>query len=253
MEVPVSDSTTRFSNRAAYYAECRPKYSAEVIPYLAAHARLSPESVIADIGAGTGISSELFLPHCKLVYGVEPNAAMRGVAERLLSRYSNFSSVDGTAKGTHLPNAAANFVVVGSAFHWFDKGRCRIEFRRILKDQGALIVLTNRWRKESSRFMHDVRELFRKYADPRIQPRVENAVEEFMRPKPVESAGFDMLERLDFSKLSGRLLSYSVIPLPREPRHTEMMQSVRDLFDRYETNGQVDFLSETKVYWGLLT
>ncbi len=253
MDVPVPDSTTRFSTRAAYYAECRPRYSVEVIPYLAAHAGLSTESVIADIGSGTGISAELFLPHCKLVYGVEPNAEMRGLAETLLSGYSNFSSIDGTAEATHLPDAAANFVVVGSAFHWFDKNRCREEFRRILKDNGALIVLTNRWRKEASAFMLDVRELFRKYADPRIHPYAKHAVEEFVRPEPVESAGFDMLERLDFERLSGRLLSYSVIPLPGELRYAEMMKDVTDLFERYETQGQIDFLSETKVYWGRLT
>ncbi len=77
--------------------------------------------------------------------------------------------------------------------------------------------------------------------------------ERLLAREPVESAGFNNVEQLDFSKLSGRLLSYSVIPLPGEPRYEEMMQELKQLFGEHEENGEVEFLSETKVYWGKLT
>ncbi len=67
----------RFTSRADYYARSRPGYPDDVIRILEAGAGWRPSSIIADIGAGTGISSELFLRHGNEVWAVEPNADMR--------------------------------------------------------------------------------------------------------------------------------------------------------------------------------
>ncbi|HEY3249891.1 MAG TPA: SAM-dependent methyltransferase, partial [Ignavibacteria bacterium] len=71
------NSTTRFSNRVENYIKYRPGYPAEIINYLKEQNVLKNDSIIADIGSGTGISSELFLKNCNIVYGVEPNKEMR--------------------------------------------------------------------------------------------------------------------------------------------------------------------------------
>ena len=52
---------------------------------------LNNKSIIADIGSGTGISTELFLKQGSVVYGVEPNKEMRQAAERLLKEYENYN------------------------------------------------------------------------------------------------------------------------------------------------------------------
>jgi len=98
--------------------------------------------------------------------------------------------------------------------------------------------------------MLGVRELFRKYANPQIRAHVQDAIKEFIGPEPLNTAGFNNLEQLDFRKLSGRLLSYSVIPLPGELRHKEMMRELKQLFEAYQRNGIADFHLETKIYWG---
>ena len=50
-------------------------------------AGLSPQSVVADIGSGTGKLSILFLEHGNTVYGVEPNEEMRAAGERSLEEF----------------------------------------------------------------------------------------------------------------------------------------------------------------------
>jgi hypothetical protein len=48
------NSTTRFSNRVDNYVKYRPHYPAAVIDYLKKENVLNDNSVIADIGSGTG-------------------------------------------------------------------------------------------------------------------------------------------------------------------------------------------------------
>ena len=108
-----SNSTTRFSDRVAYYIKYRPGYPAKVITLLNREIGLSPATVIADIGSGTGISSELFLKNGNRVFGVEPNQPMREAAESRLAGYDAFISINGTAEATTLPDASVDLVTAG--------------------------------------------------------------------------------------------------------------------------------------------
>lgn len=55
------DSTKRFSNRVEDYVKYRPHYPREIVSFLADQYDLTNDKLIADIGAGTGISSKPFL------------------------------------------------------------------------------------------------------------------------------------------------------------------------------------------------
>jgi SAM-dependent methyltransferase len=68
-----TDSKQRFSNRVADYARYRPGYPAAVLEILSKECVLSPDHIVADIGSGTGLLSELFLKNGNRVFGVEPN------------------------------------------------------------------------------------------------------------------------------------------------------------------------------------
>ena len=74
----MSNSTKRFSNRVEDYIKYRPGYPQEVIGLLSRECGLEPGSIIADVGSGTGILSELFLRHGNTVYGIEPNDELIG-------------------------------------------------------------------------------------------------------------------------------------------------------------------------------
>src|SRR5262245_41650436 len=96
------DSTTRFSNRVETYLRYRPRYPAAVVDPLKQACGLTVTSLIADLGSGTGMLTELFLANGNRVYAVEPNREMREAGERLLGKYQNFTSVVGTAESTTL-------------------------------------------------------------------------------------------------------------------------------------------------------
>src|SRR3989442_4486347 len=100
------DPTKRFSNRVEAYVKYRPRYRPEIIPLLQSKCSLTPESIVADIGSGTGFLTELFLKNGNPVFGIEPNAEMRAAGEQLLAQYPNFTSVNGTAEATTLVDAS---------------------------------------------------------------------------------------------------------------------------------------------------
>ena len=121
------DPTRRFSNRVDDYVRYRPHYPPGVLDRLREGIALTPRTVIADVGSGTGISTELFLQNGNTVFAIEPNPEMRAAAERLLGGRPNFHSVRGTAEATTLPDGSVDCVVAAQAFHWFDPEKTRVE------------------------------------------------------------------------------------------------------------------------------
>ncbi|MHA2051567.1 MAG: hypothetical protein ACW986_18290 [Promethearchaeota archaeon] len=71
------DPKKRFSSRVDNYIKYRPNYPQEIITFLKKQGILLNDSVIADVGSGTGILSEMFLKERNSVIGIEPNPDMR--------------------------------------------------------------------------------------------------------------------------------------------------------------------------------
>src|SRR5437773_12268585 len=91
------DPTTRFTTRVDNYVKYRTSYPAAIITLLERECGLTSETLVADVGSGTGFMTKLFLKHGNKVFGVEPNAEMRAAGERLLAKYPSFVSVNATA------------------------------------------------------------------------------------------------------------------------------------------------------------
>ena len=126
------DPKLRFTDRVASYEKSRPGYPAELIRLLREECGLNPTSVVADVGSGTGILSQMLCGVAKTVCGVEPNWAMRQASSSYLSKCPNFVSVDGSAEDTTLPATSVDLITVAQAFHWFDRDNARHEFLRVL-------------------------------------------------------------------------------------------------------------------------
>ena len=129
----MTDPTKRFSNRVENYVKYRPGYPQGVLTLLQDKCGMTGASAIADVGSGTGILTELLLQNGNRVFAVEPNRDMRAAAELLLGKHPNFTSIDGTAEATTLPDQSVEVITAGQAFHWFDREPTRREFVRILK------------------------------------------------------------------------------------------------------------------------
>src|SRR5205814_7614202 len=158
-----SDRTPASSTRVGNNGRYRPGYPRVVAEMLEGECGLSHASVVADVGSGTGILSELFLRNGNRVYGVEPNREMREAGERLLSDYENFKSIEGRAEATTLDGGSVDFVTAGQAFHWFDLEGARREFSRILRPGGWVIAVWNDRRLSGSPFLEEYERMLLEY------------------------------------------------------------------------------------------
>src|SRR5579883_2133151 len=136
----MDNSKERFTKTVQDYIKYRPSYPNEIVQVLIDECGLTKDKVIADIGSGTGFLSKLFLDYGCVVYGVEPNQSMREAGEDYLNDYANFYTINGSAEATTLKDQSMDIVTVGTAFHWFDPEKSRIEFKRILKSPGWVIL-----------------------------------------------------------------------------------------------------------------
>ena len=98
----MTDNTKNFSGRAEDYTVGRPTYAKEFIDYLYSVENLSENSIIADIGSGTGKFAKQLLEKGSTVFCVEPNDDMRNVAVKELQDYAKFVAVAGSASDTTL-------------------------------------------------------------------------------------------------------------------------------------------------------
>ena len=249
------DSTKRFGSRVEHYVRYRPHYPESVLKFLQTELKLIPSSVIADIGSGTGISSQLFLSAGNKVFGVEPNSSMRSAGEQYLAAYPNFVSVDGKAEATGLADQSIDFIVAGQAFHWFERDSCRIEFKRILRPSGSVVLLWNDRRQDTS-FSHAYENLLRTYAiDYDVVDHRQitmDVLQQFYGSKDVGFKMFDNEQIFDLQGLQGRVLSCSYMPTPGHPRFDEMIQALSSLFQRFQEDDRISMGYNTLMYYGKL-
>lgn len=249
------DPTERFSNRVENYLKYRPRYPAAIISLLESECGLTPETLVADIGSGTGFMTEMFLKYGNQVIGVEPNAGMRSAGERLLTKYPRFSSVNATAEATTLADKSIDLIIAGQAFHWFDRQKTKIEFARILKSDGWVVLVWNGFRVESSALVRGYQELLLRYGTDyqEVSREIEKCdIETFFSPAKCWQARFDFKQVFDFEGLKGRLLSASYAPEQTDPRFDQMIDELQAVFDANKKDGTVDFDYETEVYYGQL-
>jgi SAM-dependent methyltransferase len=250
-----TDNTKRFSNRVEDYVKYRPGYPKEILHYLSADFGLSSEKVIADIGSGTGISTEMFLAEGYTVFAVEPNKEMRDKATELLGHYAMYHEVDGTAEATTLADNSVDAVVAGQAFHWFQPEQTRNEFSRILKKEGIVVLIWNE-RLTASEFEVKYDKLIIKHGKDYVQVDHRNIspekIEAFFKPSPFEYKVFANKQVFDFDGLKGRLLSSSYVPSVNEEGYEAMIQDLQVLFDQYQEGGLITINYDTKVYTGRL-
>jgi len=242
-----TDPTRRFSYRADAYARHRPSYPPGLTELLQKECGLNAQSRVADIGCGTGLLAEPFLALGCEVFGVEPNAEMRATGARLLSGYPRFHPVDGRAEATTLPDAAVDLVTAGQAFHWFDPAAARVEFGRIRKPGGHLVLVWNE-RAEGTGFQAAYDAMVRRYAPEVNRIREEDITRVFGGPV-WRLVQLENRQVLDLAGLQGRLASSSYAPLEGAPGHQEMLDALAELFAAFQVDGRVTLLYDTLIYY----
>ena len=252
----VQDATSRFSSRVENYVRYRPSYPPGVIDVLRKQCALSSESVVADVASGTGIFTRLLLEQGSRVFGVEPNADMRRAGAEYLAAYPSFTSVDGTAEATTLPDRSVDLVTAAQAAHWFDRVKARAEFVRILKPGGWAALIWNERETDSTPFLRDYEKLLLAYGTDYKEVRHERTTDEidgFFAPSRFQLDTLQMEQSCDYDALEGRLLSSSYVPSAGSANHEAMLRELKQVFDSHQVNGKVVLTYVTRVYYGQIS
>jgi ubiquinone/menaquinone biosynthesis C-methylase UbiE len=138
---PMSDShedqARSFDRVAGIYQNARPSYPAAAVEWVL---EAAPGLRVVDLAAGTGKLTEVLVAAGAEVTAVEPLANMRAELERALP---GVRAVAGTAERIPLPDASADALLVGQAFHWFDAPAALAEIARVLVPGGVLGLVWN--------------------------------------------------------------------------------------------------------------
>jgi SAM-dependent methyltransferase len=238
--------TGRFSDRADAYKRYRPSYPAGAIDAVLDGLGDPSKVIVADIGAGTGISSRLLAERGVHVIAVEPNAAMREAAQVT----PRITWVGSKAEETGLAAGSVDAVVCAQAFHWFDPVTALAEFHRVLRPGGRVALIWND-RDESDAFTHGYGELLRAASDR------DPAMEDHTRPAALFGSLLFRNQRellfandqaLDLDGVLGRALSASYIP-KEGPKSEAVCAGLRWLHARLASpDGIVHLRYVTRVF-----
>lgn len=247
------DNTQRFSHRVDDYQRYRPGYPDELIETLRHYCALKPGDPVADVGAGTGIFTQKLIEVGLQVYAIEPNTAMRNMAEQQLGKAPNFTSLDGSAESSGLDSSSVRLITVAQAFHWFNNTPAHMEFTRVLQADGYLALIWNRRRMQQA-FQQAYESLLQRnapdYGKVNHMDIGDDQISDFFGHRQVNKLCFDYRQQLDFDGLLGRVKSSSYCPQESSPEFAQLRNELEKLFHQHATNGRIDFDYDTELFIG---
>lgn len=240
-----------FCGKSKDYLDYRPSYPKEVKDLLLS---ICKHPIIADIGSGTGKFSHFCIDQVQMLYAVEPNAQMRNAAEMLLGECTNYVSIAGTAEKTTLDDSSVDLITVAEAYHWFDNNETKSEFRRILKDDGYVLLLWNQFGGDP--FDHEKLEISAKYREiTGIKlsgiPREQRAINLFGEGN-YKVFEFDNSIVQNCESFCSGWASASYIPKHGSDEYHNFIKQASDLFEKYATNGLLKTTIKTICFLGKL-
>jgi SAM-dependent methyltransferase len=108
---------------------------------LCRYARVERPRLVVDLGSGTGLSARAWLGTADRAVGIEPNPAMRAVAEPA----PGVEYRQGYAHDTGLPDASADIVTASQSLHWMEPEPTFAEAARILRPGGVFAAYDYDW------------------------------------------------------------------------------------------------------------
>ena len=246
------DTIDVFSLKAEKYARYRWGYAPQSIQTIFDVTRITKESCVADIGAGTGILTKEFIGRVKQVFAVEPNPEMRAIAAKELEQYPSCQVVDGRAEATTLADHSIDLITAAQSIHWFEPQAAKKEFLRILKPGGWLAICRNYGTdSESSEALQKV---FPSESDTSALMLGKS------KPRSFYYSGGEYLKQdfpfkaqVTWEEFMGSLSTASYAPDEGSSLYAEFERGARRIFDRFSSNNLIELHGVTELYLGQIT
>jgi ubiquinone/menaquinone biosynthesis C-methylase UbiE len=236
-------TTDVFTCKAACYAKYRWDYALQAIQAILTVTGISEQSVVADIGAGTGILTKHFIGKVKRILVIEPNPDMRRIATDTLSGYPSCHIINGRAEATTLADDSVDLITAAHALGWFEPQPTRTEFLRILKPGGWFAALVNRGTDDK----------LRKALEPIFPPETDTTRLMKRRGTPMSFYYghvdfyrwiYAFTTRHTWETFIGALSTASYAPHEKSALYADFQRAARRVFDRFSSN---DILTTSAV------
>ena len=249
------DPKSLFSTKAAKYARYRWDYAPAALQAIFETARLSAQSRVADLGAGTGILTRHFAGRVGYIYALEPNPEMRTFAGQALAGLPACAVIAASAEAVPLRSASIDLITVAQAIHWFEPAAARGEFLRLLKPGGWLALLHNSGTHEA--LSQAIKSLYTpEYGvnsailsgGPPSQP-----LRYFFGSHDFHTLSFPFTLREGREAFTGALASVSYAPDEDHPLYPTFVNAANEIFARFSRDGWLDSPGLTELHIGQVT
>ncbi|MBE6717302.1 MAG: class I SAM-dependent methyltransferase [Ruminococcaceae bacterium] len=247
------DNTNKFSGISKEYNESRPSYAQKLIECMFTDFNLHKNSLIADIGSGTGKLAKQLLDRGCTVFCIEPNNDMRTAAVKELEMYKNFISVNANAENTTLENNRVDHITAAQSFHWFDTEKFRNECMRIIKKDGNVFLIWNK-RDETSDINRELHQCCSEFC-PDFKGfsgginTHDQRIKDFFRGN-YNYVTFNNPLKFDRDKFIKRCISASYSLKGFDKDFNRYIEALNKIFDKYETNGTLIIENTSDAYIG---
>jgi len=243
------DPIFAFSTKAENYARYRWSYAPKAIRTIFEVTGITAESVVADIGAGTGILTREFIGKVKQIFTVEPNPEMRAIAAREFAKYPSCEVVDGRAEATTLPDHSVNLITAAQAVHWFEPQATKKEFHRILKPTGWLAICRNYGTD------HELKQALQKVFPVEndtgsLMVGERQLISFYFGKNQYLKQEYPFTQQVSWDEFLGGLSTASYAPDEGSSLYLEFESAARKVFDRFSSNGLLTQHGATELYLG---
>lgn len=153
-----------FGKTAKDYSKYRQGFPSEVTAVLGSLGVEIFGKDVLDIGCGTGSLALLMASVGGRTMGMDPSAELLEQASlRASSEGLDVAFSQGTAEQTGIPDSQFDIVTAGQCWHWFDQASATIELRRVLRNNGRLVIAHFDWIPVSGNLVELTESLIKKY------------------------------------------------------------------------------------------
>jgi ubiquinone/menaquinone biosynthesis C-methylase UbiE len=236
--------------KARMYEKFRLPYASELVNDLLA--RTGNMQVVADIGAGTGQLSRMFVYKVARILAIEPDDSMRKVADEVLSDINNFQVINATGENTTLPDHYVDLILIGNAIHRM-RPEAILEFQRILRPGGWIATIGYGF-KDNDIFVQLSSRLttLPAYTNRVQQSRQNQNSFDVFKPDTSLKLTYSNVIFEKWEHFFGAACAGMEAPEPDDPEFDEFKAIQQEVFHLFALNGQIKINYETIATLGKL-